>query len=224
MTVSQRMNNWYVYKHIREDTNDIFYVGIGCKKNFARAYDNKPGRRNLIWERITKKSSWKVEILHQNLSKKEASLLEQQIIKTLGRINLNSGTLSNMTDGGDGIWNCTRSDKTKKILSLQKMGKNNPQYGKKQSEETLLKRRIAMTGKKRSNETKMKQSLSSIKSGQAKQTMIIDAKTKEILGIFHSISEACRQYGLNPKSHSSKASMVANGKRKHTMGFIFEYV
>ena len=30
-------NNWYIYKHIRLYTNEIFYIGIGNKKDFAIA-------------------------------------------------------------------------------------------------------------------------------------------------------------------------------------------
>lgn len=29
------MESWYVYQHVRDDKNEIFYIGIGCKKDTA---------------------------------------------------------------------------------------------------------------------------------------------------------------------------------------------
>ncbi len=31
----------YVYKHIRLDTNEIFYIGIGNNNDYGRAYQKK---------------------------------------------------------------------------------------------------------------------------------------------------------------------------------------
>jgi hypothetical protein len=214
-------SNWYLYKHTRLDTEDVFYVGIGCKANYARAYETG-SKRNIVWRRIVNKTSIKVDIVLDNLSKKEASSREQELIKSIGRIDLNTGPLCNMTDGGDGIWNCLRSENTRKKLSSTKIGKNNPQYGKKQSEETKQKRREALLGQKRSDEIKKKQSLSSIISGQAKKTKVY--KGLEALGEYHSISEACRSVGLDPKRYSGKASLVARGVRNQVKGYKFVYV
>lgn len=216
-------NNWYVYKHIREDLNQVFYIGIGCKKNYGRAYEFRSDKRNIIWCRIHNKTSIRVEISNDNLNKIEAAKIEQELIKLYGRVDLNEGILCNMTDGGDGIWNCKRSDETRKKLSLCKIGDKNPQYGKTPSDETKLKRSISSTGNKRSDETKLKQSLSTIKSGQAKTTIVSDYNSGTYIGTYHSMSEACRQVGLDPMKHSSHSSEVANGKRKHVNGYSFKY-
>ena len=216
------INNWYVYKHTRLDLNVVFYIGIGKKSNFKRAYDIN--NRNIVWKKIFNKTNIAIDILFTQLTKEEASKKEQELIKYYGRKDLNSGTLCNLTDGGDGIWNCVRSNETRIKLSISKVGNKNPMYGKQQSNETLIKRSISLTGKKRSEDTKIKQSLSSIVSGQAKLTKVINFKTNEEIGIYHSMSEACRNVGLNPIKYSSKASLVANGFRKQTMGFIFKYI
>ena len=129
-----------------------------------------------------------------------------------------------MTDGCDGIWNCKRNEETRKKLSLCKIGKKNPQYGKKQSIETKEKRSISSIGNKRTDQTKLKQSLSSITSGQAKTTIVSDYKTGTYIGTYHSMSEACRQVGLDPIKHSSHSSQVANGKRNHVNGYSFKYI
>jgi hypothetical protein len=215
-------NNWYVYRHIRLDKNEPFYIGIGNKKNYARAYQTNPHRRNEIWRKIFIKTDIEIEIILDGLSKPQSSEKEREFIKLYGRKDLNTGSLTNMTDGGDGIWNCKRSDDTKKILSEQKKGNKNPQYGKKQSLELIEKRFKNIIGTKRSEETKKKQSLSSIKSGQAKSVDVFRFDNNDYIGRFHSISEACRTLGFHHAN--SKACLVANGKRKQTHGYVFKLV
>ena len=214
------MNNWYVYRHLRLDKNEPFYIGIGCKKDFQRAYETSDEKRNAIWIKIFKKNQIEVEILFENLTKEEASIKEQGFIKIYGRIDLKTGTLCNMTDGGDGIWNCIRSEETKKKLRDKKIGEKNPQFGIKQSEETRMKRRLSMTGKKKSDETKIKQHLSSITSGQAKKTEVYKFSDNSFIGSFESLSEACRFLGIP----NNKAFLVAKGKRRQTKGYVFKYV
>jgi hypothetical protein len=215
-------NNWYVYKHIRLDKNEPFYIGIGNKKNFGRAFEFSKDKRNEIWWKIYSKTNIYVEILYESLTKTEASLKEQELIKKYGRKDLNEGFLCNMTDGGDGIWNCIRTEKTKKLLSEQKIGSKNPQFGKKQSKELIEKRFKNIRGVKKSDEDKKKQSLNTIKSGQAKEVDVFKYNTNEYIGRFYAISEACRILGFHHLS--GKAVQVAKGKRNHTQGYVFKYV
>ena len=156
------------------------------------------------------------------MSKTQASEKEQEFIKLYGRKDLDTGSLTNMTDGGDGIWNCIRSKETKEILRQQKLGNKNPMFGKSQSYETKLKRSKSLTGQKRSEEVKKKQSLSSIKSGQAKSVDVFKFEDNEYIGRFYAISEACRILGFYHLN--SKASLVANGKRNQTHGYVFKFV
>ena len=87
-----------VYQHIRKDTNQIFYIGIG--KTIASA-KSKNGRNN-YWKNIVKKTEYDIEILHTDLTWDEACELEKKYIKQYGRVDIGTGILSNMTDGGDG--------------------------------------------------------------------------------------------------------------------------
>lgn len=215
-------NNWYVYKHIRLDRNEVFYIGIGNKKNYGRAYEFVFSKRSEFWKKIYQKSEIKVEILYENLNKIDASNIEIELIKKYGRKDLNEGCLVNLTDGGDGILNCKRSDETKKKLSLQKMGDKNPQWGKKHSEETNKKRSISLTGKRRSDEVKKRQSLSTIKSGQAKEVDVFIYKTNEYVGRYYAIAQACRELGFYHLN--GKATQVLKGKRNHVQGYYFKYV
>ncbi len=101
-----------VYKHIRKDTNEVFYIGIGNEK---RPYSKK--NRNQYWKNIVNKVGYRVEIIQENLSWEVACKLEKQLIKKYGRKDLNEGTVVNMTDGGDGTTGAKLSKSTCKKMS-----------------------------------------------------------------------------------------------------------
>lgn len=87
-----------VYRHIREDKDQVFYIGIGVE--VGRAY--RTSRKNKIWNDIVSKTNYRVEILISSITREEAIELEIGLIKYYGRMDTGTGTLSNMTDGGDG--------------------------------------------------------------------------------------------------------------------------
>ena len=177
------MDNWYIYEHYKADTNEIFYIGIGCQKNFTRAHSKKS--RSSFWHNIVKKHGIKVVISKENLSKEEASKLEKELIKNFGRKDLDNGILCNLTDGGDGVCGLT-SEGRKKIGEAGKKRKHNLETirkiseaakgrfhteeskklmsqnrkGKKISEEGLRKLSEALKGRKLSEETKKRMSIS----------------------------------------------------------------
>ena len=129
-----------VYLHRRTDNNEIFYVGIG--NNIKRAYDVK-NRSNKHWKGIVKKYGHIVEIIENDLSWKDACIKEKELIKKYGRIDLNEGTLVNMTDGGEGQSN--PSVETIQKLKYEKTEEHKNklrtyQLGVKQSNETIEKR------------------------------------------------------------------------------------
>ena len=108
-----------VYKHIRLDTKEVFYIGIGTKKR--RAYSQY--KRSKHWHSVVKKSGHTVELLHEDIDWDTACEIEKELIKLYGRKDLGLGTLVNMTDGGDGRFGAKASDETKKKMSLAKKGK-----------------------------------------------------------------------------------------------------
>jgi hypothetical protein len=83
-----------VYLHIREDTDTIFYVGIG---SLQRAY-SKNGR-NSWWNRITNKTIYKIQIYANNLTSQEAKNIEIDLKKKYKNQGIE---LCNLTNGGDG--------------------------------------------------------------------------------------------------------------------------
>jgi len=112
-----------VYQHIRKDTNQIFYIGIG--KTEKRAYSIQG--RNIHWKRIVKKYGYEIDIIHITLTYDEAFDLEKFYIKKYGRQDIKTGILVNMTDGGEG--NINPSDETRKIYSERQLGEKNHMYG-----------------------------------------------------------------------------------------------
>jgi len=116
----------YVYKHTRLDKNEVFYIGIGSdnKNKFTRAYSKK--RRSKFWKDLTKNIDYEVEILYNNITWEEACQKEKELILQYGRKDLNTGTLCNLTDGGEGakgyIYTQDRLDK----LSNNSKGSSNP--------------------------------------------------------------------------------------------------
>lgn len=114
----------YVYKHIRLDKNEPFYIGIGSDKKYRRSKCVKG--RNQHWHNVINISDHTIEIIEDNLTWKEACEREKYWIKFYGRKDIAEGTLVNMTDGGDGILGAKRSDDTKKKQSISKIGDLNP--------------------------------------------------------------------------------------------------
>jgi len=90
----------YIYKHIRVDTNEVFYIGIGNQDKFKRAFVTQ--KRSKFWKNITSKTEYTVEIIKDGLTWEEAQAEEIRLIKQYGRKDLGLGTLVNLTDGGEG--------------------------------------------------------------------------------------------------------------------------
>lgn len=143
----------YVYKHIRKDNNQPFYIGVGgliSFDNYQRANgSNWKGlhNRSNFWKNVVDKYGFIVEIVLDNCTKKEAFNKEVELIKLYGRQDINTGILVNHTDGGDGRINS--SDKIKKKCGIKNIGR-------KASEETKQKLSKVQRGKKLSKEHKEK--------------------------------------------------------------------
>lgn len=106
----------YVYRHIRLDKNEPFYIGIGSDSTYYRA--NKKSQRNIHWKRIVSKTKYSIDILIDDLTWDEACEKEKEFIALYGRKDLKTGCLVNMTEGGDGAFGKVTSDETKLKLSL----------------------------------------------------------------------------------------------------------
>jgi hypothetical protein len=207
-----------VYRHIRLDNNQTFYIGIGSEN---RAY-NKHHRSNW-WKKVVNKAGYRVEILAKNLTKELACELEMFLIELYGRKDLGEGELVNMTDGGEGTIN--KSDEVRKKISENLKGKPSGMKGKKMSDEhknkigaankiSLKGKEPWMKGKKHSNESKNKISLKSKGRKAWNKGVEMRNETKEKIRLslsgrfgkkvehiktsleYSSLSEACKQLNL----------------------------
>jgi len=70
-----------LYRHRRNDTNEVFYIGIG-KKNRP----NQKQNRNEFWKNIANKHGYTVDILMENLPWKIACELEIDLSKIMFKI------------------------------------------------------------------------------------------------------------------------------------------
>ena len=115
------MEQYYVYTHLNPETKEIFYVGIG-KGN--RAWNQWAGR-NKFWENYVNKYGFEVEIVAENITRKQAGKIEIELISHLGRRQMEEGgTLVNRSLGGDGgNTGYTHTEEFKQKLSEDRKGK-----------------------------------------------------------------------------------------------------
>ena len=106
-----------VYLHKRNDTNEVFYVGIGVDKK--RAFEKR--KRNAHWYNVVDKVGYTVDILVSDTPWEDACKIEKLLIEKYGRRDLGLGALVNMTDGGDGTINI--SEETRQKIGLYQRNK-----------------------------------------------------------------------------------------------------
>lgn len=101
-------NFYFLYRHVRLDTNEVFYIGVGTgvekynteKSRCFRAFKNSG--RNKHWQNIVAKTDYEVEILMESDNYEFIKQKEIEFIALYGRRDSNEGTLCNKTNGGDG--------------------------------------------------------------------------------------------------------------------------
>lgn len=228
----------YVYRHIRLDKNEPFYIGIGSDMTNKRA--NERARRSELWKKIVAKSEYEIEILMDGITFDEAKLKEIEFIKLYGRIDLGNGTLANLTDGGDGLINRIFTPEHRRKLSLSQIGKKLSEEQKDKlrkyrvgipnSPETRLK--ISKANKGRVNTPELMELLINRKGKKNPAFGITGAKCKNFkgfiqvfkngvyLGKYEGIRHCAESFGVE----ATKVSAVINGRRNHTGGYIFKRI
>jgi hypothetical protein len=145
-------NRFYTYAYLREDRTP-YYIGKGTGN---RAYSQ-------LNHNVSVPSKDKVLILKSKLSNEDANKHEKYMISVLGRKNNNTGILRNLTDGGEGVSGFKHTEENKKKMRKPNTDEHNKKVseaikrkwengeynkdewkkrnlGKKQSEETILKK------------------------------------------------------------------------------------
>lgn len=98
---------YYLYRHVRLDKNEPFYIGIGTKRErkqfksykaeYYRAFDKD---RNNFWKSVVNKTDFKVEILIESNDRSFIGDKEKEFISLYGRRDTKNGELCNQISGG----------------------------------------------------------------------------------------------------------------------------
>jgi hypothetical protein len=224
----------YVYRHIRLDKNEPFYIGIGSDSDYKRANELRNARRNPIWHKIACKTEIEVEIVLDDLTYEDAIAKEIEFIGIYGRLDKGNGILSNLTDGGEGTLGVIVCEETKRKNSERFKGKGNPMYGKTHPRHLIEQIRLKNIGKKAWNKGKKNvytieqiKKMSEAKKGilawnKGKKNVNGLGKAKIVInlesGIFYeSCKEASEIYGYK---HSTLKSKL-NGINKNNTSLIY---
>lgn len=99
---------YFVYRYIRLDLNEPFYIGVGTKPKQYASYIGEYKRalekhnRNKYWLHLVNLNNYEVEIIFETNDYNTALEKEIEFIKLYGRKDLGTGTLVNNTNGGEG--------------------------------------------------------------------------------------------------------------------------
>jgi len=180
---------YYVYRHLRKDTGEPFYIGRGKKpaeynslrREYKRAYEySGKETRSDYWKRIYNKHGRIVEILMEDLTFEESKQKEIEFIAFYGRDD-KGGILCNRTDGGDGTEGYTHSEEDRVKMRTSAKQRVHPKHHTPEHNARIAE---SHKGKKRTSESKNKQSNS------RKGKKLTPRKNKSYLD-----DETCYMYG-----------------------------
>lgn len=242
--VNQTQNNckYYLYQYVRLDKNEVFYVGIGTryksKTDFTRA--TMSHRHNSICVAIINKTDYRIEIIAESDNNAEIRQQEMDLVTKYGRIDLKTGSLANMTNGGEiAPTYADFSPERREQLSADRKFRftnNNPMKCK----DTAQKSATSRIGQPYSDEARQKVSEGLRKSKQfqsavrstAKRQKCRNAKRQSMVPVeqydkdmsyinsFESIKAAARSLGINPQDIQA----VLSERQKSTHGWIFKKI
>lgn len=217
----------YLYRHIRLDKNEPFYIGIGTDKRYYRAFMKI--KRNNIWYKITDKTDFKVEIVFDDLTWDEACNKEKEFIAIYGRKDCGNGILCNLTDGGEGAIGrkYITSEETKAKLSKAHKGKKSSEETKQKLREIFANRIFSeshlaalkkgwITRKVKSPDEETRKKIASTLG--SKPFKVFDLEDN-FIGEFYSKAQVSRELNIS----KTMVYEIFRGERSTVKGFKFEY-
>lgn len=229
---------YYLYRHIRLDTNEPFYIGYSTKTlnynslatEYTRAFVKS--KRTKFWKNIINKTKYEVEIIFETNSLDLIKLKEIEFISLYGRKDLETGTLVNLTDGGEGACNMSEESKLKLVATRKRNGLNFvSEESRRKIYETKKERnqfgltignKNGMFGKTPWNKGKnwsieVREKIT--KNNKCQIAVIKLSLDGIILGEYKSITQAAKDNNMK----ISSISMCLNKKSRHSGGFIWKY-
>ena len=128
------MEKFYTYAYLREDRTP-YYIGKGCGR---RCYSQAR-------HRVKVPSKERIIFLKKNISEADAIKHERYLIAVLGRKDLGTGILRNLTEGGEGTAGWRMPKHMKDAMSVRHKGKS-------LSPEHLEALRLSNVGRSKSSE------------------------------------------------------------------------
>lgn len=140
---------YYIYRHVRRDKNEVFYVGKGTftkRHKYDRAHAPK---KNKLWRAVVAKcGGYDVEFVMEFEDEEACFAKEREFIALYGRKDKGTGTLCNLTDGGEGHLGIIYPEEHRLKMKALFSGECHPNWGKKLSAETCRKKSEALKGEK----------------------------------------------------------------------------
>jgi len=211
----------YLYRHIRLDKNEPFYIGVGSDEvgKYKRAYNIH--NRSKFWKNIISKTKYEVEIVLDNITWEEACQKEIEFIKLYGRAELNNGGLVNLTDGGEGFLGYIKTESQKEHLSKVLTGKPKHNEEQKQKWRETRKGKPNPNGggknKKRPKTSVIHKGRISPNKGKGKQVSLYKI-TGEYIKTYNNYHELAHELNINPETVRcqliGKAKTICNKKYK----------
>ena len=139
----------YVFDDLEFDFEPI-YIGKGTRNRIRHHLVQRLKKKSLFYNKLNKIIDLGNEPifykLFNNLEEEKALIKEVELISLIGRIDIETGSLCNCTEGGDRGFN--RTEETRKKLSDSKLGEKNPMFGKTTSSKQKESVRIVALNKK----------------------------------------------------------------------------
>jgi len=124
---------YFIYRYVRLDKNVPFYIGKGTVKEYDqygyvvksvkvrywRAYDKT---RNHICVGIMNKTPYDIEIMYETTDLNHVAEKEKEFIKLYGIVYDGSGTLVNLTMGGDSCFQVTKEFSRRHVEARRRNG------------------------------------------------------------------------------------------------------
>jgi hypothetical protein len=137
------IKNYYVYIFIDPRNNLPFYVGKGNRRRMKAHFE--PNRlaeispkNSKIKKILSEGLEVTIEIYKTGLSSEEACEIEKELILKYGRVNLGTGILLNLTDGGEGAKSHLVSDETREKIKKTKSMRTYTHFNKMKKTASLI--------------------------------------------------------------------------------------